>query len=165
MGHKTYTKRDVRAIKLGALNARVLLAISFPMLYSRLNATEISEVQFVLDAAAVNADIEDKYKTATRNAISGRIGSQVNYDQKVIARGDRILRTAMPLTEDDLHIRLDFKRFIAPDALLPQSNNPDELEYLTRVKHALETNGIWLNLSAHWYNTKEHAFNQDPRLF
>jgi hypothetical protein len=135
------------------------------MVYKRFTDSDISQVQYVLDAASVNADVEKQYNAAMKNAISSRIGNQVNYDQRIVARGDKIRRTAMRVTKNDYHIRLDFKRFIASDALLPQSNNPDELEYLTHVKHALETNGIWLNMESNWYDTKEHAFNQDKTRF
>lgn len=147
------------------MNARALLVFSFPMVFKRLSDFQIAQVQYVLDAAAINEDVQRRYDVAMRNAISSRIGNQVNLNPRVVARGDKINRERVWTTKDDLHIRLDFKQFIAPDALLPKSNNPDELEYLTKVKHALETYGIWLNLDTYWYNTKEHGLNQDPKLF
>ena len=71
-------------------------------------------------------------------------------------------------TKNSERIRLKAESLLAPDALRPTSDNPDEASYLLQVRSALEYHGVWLSVffnSSQIARTKYTAFNDPRRWF
>ena len=82
-------------------------------------------------------------------------------------RAYRIMATQIKASESDQHIRLDYKRLLTVDALKSVTDNPDEAEYMGRVRNTLESKGIWLRFDNELVRDPEDPSRWivDPRTF
>ena len=133
-----------RAIALKAADARGLLQKHLPYVLHVLTPAQLAQVQRVLDAEVVNPEVAKQANEVYRKSVTAQSGNLVLRDQKTVDRAYRIMATQIKASESDQHIRLDYKRLLTVDALTPVTDNPDEREYLGRVRNTLENKGIWL---------------------
>ena len=68
-------------------------------------------------------------------------------DAALDRRGDKIMKSYVPVREADKRILLDYKQLLAPDALKATTDNPDEAAYLERVRVTLEKRGVYLRFA------------------
>ena len=133
-----------RADALHADNAKALLwRSSLYFVLSRISVQQLHQIQRVLDAAVLDPEIQ----TAANNeyAKSARqYGSLVVRDPAAVQRAYQIMRGYIPVAASDKRIRLDYTALLGVGALTPQTDNPDEADYLDSVKRSLELSGVWL---------------------
>lgn len=156
-----------RAKALKAADARTLLKSSLPFLLQQMAPEHIQQVQKVMDAAVVNPVISKEADELYRRSVTHRIGTQVNRDPKMVRRAERVAQTMIPVTEKDKHIRLDFSKLLAHDALLPTTDNPDEVAYLSKIRQTLASKGVWLRIGQSPVRDPENPSRHiiDPRTF
>jgi hypothetical protein len=133
-----------RAIALKAADARTLLQKHLPYVLHVLTPAQLAQVQRVLDAEVVNPEVAKQANEVYRKSVTAQSGNLVLRDEKTVQRAYRIMATQIKASESDQHIRLDYRRLLTADALTPATDNPDETEYLGRVRNTLENKGIWL---------------------
>jgi len=133
-----------RAIALKAADARTLLQQHLPYVLTVITPAQLAQVQRVLDAEVVNPEVAKQANEVYRKSVTAQSGNLVLRDEKTVHRAYRIMASQIKASESDHHIRLDYKRLLTVDALRPVTDNPDEAEYLGRVRNTLENKGIWL---------------------
>lgn len=133
-----------RAIALKAADAKQLLQKHLPYVLRVITPAQLAQVQKVLDAEVVNPEIAKEANEIYRKSVVARSGNLVMRDQKLVDRSDRIMNKQLQVREADQHIRLNYRQLLTADALTPKTDNPDEAEYLQRVRNTLENKGIWL---------------------
>lgn len=156
-----------RAIALKAADARALLQKHLPYVLHVLTPAQLTQVQRVLDAEVVNPEVARQANEVYRKSVIAQSGSIVMRDEKTVNRAYRIMATQIKASESDQHIRLDYKRLLTADALKPATDNPDEAEYLGRVRNTLESKGIWLRFDNELVRDPEEPgrWIVDPRTF
>ncbi|MEQ1763661.1 MAG: hypothetical protein ABL984_10995 [Pyrinomonadaceae bacterium] len=156
-----------RAIGLKAADAKQLLQKHLPYILKVLTPAQLAQVQKVLDAEVVNPVIAKEANEVYRKSVIARSGNIVMRDQKLVDRSDRIQNTQIRVSEQDQHIRLNYKQLLTADALHPKTDNPDEVEYLQRVRATLESKGIWLRFDNALVPDPEGGgkWYVDPRTF
>lgn len=156
-----------RAIALKAADARALLQKHLPYVLHVLTPAQLAQVQRVLDAEVVNPEIAKQANEVYRKSVTAQSGNLVMRDQKTVDRAYRIMATQIKASESDHHIRLDYKRLLTVDALQPVTDNPDEREYLGRVRNTLESKGIWLRFDKQLVRDPDDPsrWMVDPRTF
>jgi hypothetical protein len=137
-------RRRRRASALKAADARALLEASLPFAMGHLDGGELDRMQRVLDAAVVNPAVRKEADDLYRRSVIAQSGSVVNRDPGMVRRADEMMENAVPVSEADKRIRLDFASLLSPDALTPRTDNPDEVAYLARVRATLAARGVWL---------------------
>ncbi|WP_269584176.1 hypothetical protein [Roseibium sp. Sym1] len=154
MGQNSRNRRKAR--ELGAPEAETLIA-TVPKLARLLSGDQVAQVQRVLDAAVLNPVYEDAYKKAMKAAVISRAGNLVLRDRAKERKARRILDKRVRVSKSDGYIRVDHNKMLTADALVPRTNNPDEADYLVRVRRTLDSQGIWLRLGQPW-----EAQGRDP---
>ena len=156
-----------RAVALKAADARVLLQKHLPYVLHVLTPAQLAQVQRVLDAEVVNPEIAKQANEVYRKSVTAQSGNLVVRDEKMVNRAYRIMASQIKASESDHHIRLDYKRLLTVDALAPVTDNPDEREYLGRVRNTLESKGIWLRFDKQLVRDPDDASRWivDPRTF
>jgi hypothetical protein len=145
-----------KAKKLGALDAEELIA-TVPYLARLLKKEQIAHFQKVLDAAVLNPMYQEQHRKALRNSVRAHAGKMVIYNEEKKDRAYKILHKRVKVAESDSYIRVDYNKMLTPDALQPRTNNPDEANYLAKVRHEVISKGIWLRLRQPW------GSGRDPR--
>ncbi|MEZ5584850.1 MAG: hypothetical protein R3F37_20650 [Candidatus Competibacteraceae bacterium] len=148
-----------KAKELGAPDAEALIA-TVPSLARLLSKNQVAQIQNVLDAAVLNPMYEEAYRKAMKASVISRAGNLVLRDRAKERRARRILDRRIRVSKDDQHIRVDYNKMLTPNALVPRTNNPDEADYLTKVRQILNTKGVWLRLSQP-YDVR----GRDPRVW
>ena len=133
-----------RAIALKAADARTLLQQHLPYVLTVMTPAQLAQVQRVLDAEVVNPEVAKQANEVYRKSVTAQSGNLVLRDEKTVQRAYRIMASQIKASESDHHIRLDYRRLLTADALRPVTDNPDEAEYLGRVRNTLQSKGIWL---------------------
>lgn len=155
-----------RAIALKAVDARTLLQTHLPYVLSVITPSQLAQIQRVLDAEVVNPEIVKEANDLYKKSLLGDYGSFVMRDEKMVKRSYRLLATRIWAEKNDHYIRLDYRRLLTADALRPVTDNPDEAEYLERVRNTLETKGIWLRFDKYLVRDPEdERWITDPRTF
>lgn len=156
-----------RAIALKAADARALLQKHLPYVLTVITPAQLAQMQRVLDAEVVNPEIAKKANEIYKNSITAQSGNLVLRNEKMVDRAYRLLATRIFVEKSDQHIRLDYRRLLTVDALRPITDNPDEAEYLGRVRNTLETKGIWLRFAKQNVRDPEDESRwiMDPRSF
>jgi hypothetical protein len=156
-----------RAIALKAADARTLLQKHLPYVLHVLTPAQLAQVQRVLDAEVVNPEVAKQANAVYRKSVTAQSGNLVVRDEKTVQRAYRIMATQIKASESDQHIRLDYKRLLTVDALKPVTDNPDEGEYMGRVRNTLESKGIWLRFDNALVRDPEDPSRWivDPRTF
>jgi len=134
-----------KARELGAPDVTELIA-TVPYLRRLLSKRQVAQLQRVIDAEFLNPVYVKEFKKAIEASVIGRGGNLVAYDPKKKRRAYRILDKRIKVSERDAFVRLDHKKMLTADALTPRTNNPDEADYLLRVRNILNTKGVWLRL-------------------
>ena len=132
-----------RAKSLNAATVESLFSSSLQFVLSKLTASQVQQIQRVLDAAVVDPVIKQEADALYQRALT-RYGSLVVEDQAMIRRSERVMQTYIWVKASDNRVRLDYKALLTSDALTPRTDNPDEAEYLERVRRMLESRGVWL---------------------
>jgi hypothetical protein len=156
-----------RAIALKAADARTLLQKHLPYVLTVLTPPQLAQVQRVLDAEVVNPEVAKQANDVYKKSVIAQSGAIVMRDEKMVNRAYRIMAGQIRASENDHHIRLDYKRLLTADALKPVTDNPDEAEYLGRVRNTLESKGIWLRFDKQLVRDPEDPSRWivDPRTF
>jgi hypothetical protein len=156
-----------RAIALKAADARALLQKHLPYVLHVLTPAQLAQVQRVLDAEVVNPEVAKQANEVYRKSVTAQSGNLVLRDERTVNRAYRIMATQIKASESDHHIRLDYRRLLTADALTPVTDNPDEAEYLGRVRNTLESKGIWLRFDKQLVHDPDDASRWivDPRTF
>ena len=156
-----------RAIALKAADARALLQKHLPYVLHVLTSAQLAQVQRVLDAEVVNPEVAKQANDVYRKSVTAQSGNLVLRDEKMVNRAYRIMASQIKASESDHHIRLDYSRLLTVDALTPVTDNPDEREYLGRVRNTLESKGIWLRFDKQLVRDPDDASRWivDPRTF
>ena len=144
-----------------------LLQKHLPYVLHVLTPAQLAQVQRVLDAEVVNPEVAKQANEVYRKSVTAQSGNLVLRDQKTVDRAYRIMATQIKASESDQHIRLDYKRLLTVDALTPVTDNPDEREYLGRVRNTLENKGIWLRFDNELVRDPDDSSRWivDPRTF
>src|SRR5262249_23245560 len=126
---------------------------------------QLGQVQKVLDAAVVNPVVEKEYQELMRKSIVAQSGRYANRDPDAVRLADKKLQETIPVGNFDMRIKLDFAKLLAPDALLPTTDNPDEAAYLRRVSLTLAQKGIWLLMNFKLVRRADDpsSWTRDPR--
>src|SRR6266496_1035307 len=156
-----------RAIALKAADAQVLLNSALPFVFRTMTSAQVQAVQKVLDAEVVNPEIYKQANDIYRKSVIAQSGDIVNRNQQMVERAYRLNATRIPAGEEDKHVRLDFKKLLRADALLPKTDNPDEAVYLSRVRNILSEKGVWLRFDHQSVRVPgDHgSWMIDPRTF
>lgn len=163
-----YRSRDKRAITLKGLDARTVISANLPRVLPIMTEAQIQQVQKVLDAAVINPEIEKEGNRLWDRSVTSQIGTQVNRDERIVRQANRIFQTKIFIDERDKRVRLSFEKLLAPGALSPQTDNPDEAAYLKKIHSALVSKGVWLWVTNKWYRDPSdysHTIMNDPRSF
>jgi hypothetical protein len=148
-----------KAKELGARDAEALIA-TVPSLAKLLSKQQIAQFQKVLDAAVLNPIYEEEHKKAFKDSVISRAGNLVLYDQTKKRKAYGILAKRVRVSKNDQYIRVDHHKMLTADALVPRTNNPDETDYLAKVRHILISKGVWLRLRQPW-----EPQGRDPRVW
>lgn len=156
-----------RARALKAADARALLQKHLPYVLTVITPAQLAQVQKVLDAEVVNPEVAKQANEVYRKSLIAQSGALELRNEKLVDRAYRIMASQIRVSENDQHIRLDYARLLTPDALRPVTDNPDEAEYLGRVRNTLETKGIWLRFDNPRVQDPENdrRWIVDPRAF
>ncbi|MFC6658644.1 hypothetical protein ACFQEX_25820 [Roseibium salinum] len=138
-----------KAKELGAPDAETLIE-TVPHLARLLSKDQVAQIQKVLDAAVLNPMYEDAYRKAMKAAVIARSGNLVLRDRAKERKAYRILDKRIRVSAGDGYIRVDHNKMLTADALVPRTNNPDEADYLVKVREILNSKGVWLRLSQPW---------------
>lgn len=133
-----------RAKALRVADARDLIKASLPFVLQNMTAAQIDQVQRVLDAYVVNPAVPKEVDELYRKSVIAESGGLVNRDPEMVRRAQRAENGMIPIKEADKHVRLDFAKLLAADALKPTTDNPDEAAYLIDVAGTLAQQGVWL---------------------
>ena len=126
-----------RAIELGAVALFDLLAkAGMGGLIVQLTASQIQQLQRYLDAAVIDPAVK-------REAAAVYRGSPEAQRQV-----DKIMREYIPVGQLDDTVRIDLSKALDRKALAPITDNPDEADYLEAVRKKLDSDGVWLRISA-----------------
>ena len=149
-----------KADDLGAPDAEELIA-SIPKLARLLSKGDVAKFQKVLDAAVLNPMYEEAYRKAMKKSVIARSGGMVLRDRTKERRARRILDKQITVNRSDLRVRVDHTKMLSADALVPRTDNPDEADYLIKVRQILSQRGVWLRLGQPW----EAQQGRDPTLW
>jgi hypothetical protein len=133
-----------RAKALKVADARDLFKASLPFVLQNMTAAQIDQVQRVLDAYVVNPAVQKEVDELYRKSVIAQSGGLVNRDPEMVRRAQRTENGMIRIKEADKHVRLDFAKLLAPNALKPTTDNPDEAAYLIDVAGSLAQQGVWL---------------------
>lgn len=111
---------------------------------------------------AIKQEVDALYQRALT-----RSGNLVVKDPAMIRRSERVMQTYIWVKESDKRVRLDYKALLTSDALTPRTDNPDEAEYLARVRRTLESRGVWLRFEKKYIRDPEDMSRRvlSPRYF
>ncbi|MCC6329127.1 MAG: hypothetical protein IT174_11460 [Acidobacteria bacterium] len=139
-----------RASELKAVDVREIIRASLPAVLPQLTLAHLDQLQRVLDAAVINADVQRKWEELDRQSIRGRLGNsnQNLRDPAGVAVRDKVLSQKVISGPGDNAIRLDLRKLLEPAALRPTSDNPDEAAYLLVIADVYEHLGVWLLLDS-----------------
>ena len=119
-------KQRQRAVALKAADARTLLQTSLPFVLEHMTGEQIQQVQKVLDAAVVNPEVQKEANDLYNKSIVSQSGPLTVRDPKKVRRAEQAMENFIPVAEADKRVRLDHKALLAPEALQPRTDNPDE---------------------------------------
>jgi hypothetical protein len=135
-----------KAAALGALDANKLIA-TIPGLAAALTPQHVKQIQLLLDAAVLDPVLQKEGDEIYRKSVTLQIGSQVNRDPKLVDRAQSFYDKMILPEKRDYHIRLDVNKLLSADALSPRTDNPDEVNYLAKVRNTIASKGIWLRIT------------------
>ncbi|MDM7922441.1 MAG: hypothetical protein QUS14_09080 [Pyrinomonadaceae bacterium] len=153
-----------KAAALGAVDAKELIA-TIPGLAAALSPAQVEHIQNLLDAAVLNPVLKKEADDLYRQSVTHQIGSQVNRDPEKVEKAQRVYDKMILVSEQDYHIRLDINKLLTADALTPRTDNPDEVNYLAKVRNTLAGRGIWLRVTQPYVRDVQDPSShvKDPR--
>ncbi len=161
----TRAEERKRATELKAVDVRTLIRTSLPDVAPQLTAAHIDQLQRILDAAVINADIEGKGAAIDRQSIRGKIVHSNQYLRNPVgvAQRDKVLAQKITIKPVENVVRLDLGKLLSPDALKTTSDNPDEAAYLLVVAEVFEHRGVWLVLDSSAAYVTQQMNPSDPK--
>ncbi len=145
-----------------------MLGEKLPYALARMSESQVDQIQKVFDASVVNPDVASEAAAIDKKSIIAQSGGYANRDPDLVEKADRVREQGLvPVDESDKRIRLDALALMAPDALTPRTDNPDETDYLGRVKSTLESRGVYLRIATKLVRDPEDPSHHiyDPRQF
>ena len=153
-----------RAKALGGATAReAILASPVAMVYFKMTAVQIGQMQRALDAVVLDPVISSEAKAAYQRGTKV-YGQIVTHDPAAVRRSDQIMRNYIPITATDKRIRLDYKQLIDAKALKPLSDNPDEYEYWAKIHKSLDSIGVWLRFEPKLVRDPDDRRSEERRV-
>ena len=143
-------------------------ARSSPYALARMSESQVDQIQKVFDASVVNPDVASEERRDRQEVDHRRVGRVRKSRSRLVEKADRVREQGLvPVDESDKRIRLDALALMAPDALTPRTDNPDETDYLGRVKATLESRGVYLRIATKLVRDPEDPSHHiyDPRQF
>lgn len=168
MGHSaqasSHDPRERGKALAAATVADVMVRNSLLQVLATMAAPDIKKMQRVLDAAVVDPLVKDE-ATALYNQSKRIYGELVVFDPVLRRKGDQAMRDYVVITDADKRIRIDYKRLLARDAFDPVTDNPDEVDYMAKVRATLEKRGVWLRFESKTVRSPEDRSRwiNDPR--
>jgi hypothetical protein len=150
-----------KAAALNAADAKTLLNRSLPAVLKILTPAQLEQAQRVMDAAVVNPVVKKEYEDLRKKSIRAQSGAVIMRDERIERQADKAWEMMIYTHPADYSIRLDFTKLLAPDAFVPETNNPDEQRFLQSVRNTLVESGVWLRIG----QPQVSAFVIDPRVF
>jgi hypothetical protein len=114
-----------------------------PALLAHLTREQLEQIQTVVDAAAINPGVRERYREAEQKAtkVYGELSVR---DEKLGRHADRIYDEFVLTDAGDKRIHLDAKLLFSEDLFKPTTDNPDEAAFLDGIRQWLEERGVWL---------------------
>ena len=155
------------AAALGAATiGEVLTTAGYATVLAQLTAGQHIQLQTYLDALVIDPVVQQEANDVLRKGT--KIYGQIVYtDPEARRRADKVMRAYVPLHQLDDCVRLQLTPLLDSKALVPTSDNPDELDYLDKVRKTLEYHGVWLRLSPKMVRDADDPSRwvKDPRHF
>ncbi len=161
-------RRRARASRLNAADARRLLGEKLPYALARMSESQVDQIQKVFDASVVNPEVRAEAAAIDKKSVIAESGGYANRDPDLVEKAERVREQGLvPVDESDKRVRLDALALLAPDALTPRTDNPDEGAYLARVKATFESRGVYLRVAGKLVRDPEDPSRHiiDPRQF
>jgi hypothetical protein len=155
------------AAALGAATiGEVLTTAGYASVLAQLTAAQHIQLQTYLDALVIDPLVQQEANDALRKGT--KIYGQIVYtDPEARRRADKVMRDYIPVHQLDDCVRLQLTPLLDSKALAPTSDNPDEADFLDKVRKTLEYRGVWLRLSPKMVRDTDDPSRwvKDPRHF
>jgi len=151
-----------RAQQLGAVEAKTLVG-TIAGLDRLLSARQMEQIQRVLDAAVLNPVLRKEADDAYKGSVIAQSGMVVNRDPAKVAQAQKLSERQIPVDKGDQRIKLDWHKLVRADDLSPRTNNPDEANYLIKVRNTLAAEGIWLRLGQPFDRSPDRKAAVNPK--
>ena len=136
-----------RAVSLQAATiGEVLTTAGFILVLNSLTPGQRQKLQRYLDAVVVDPVVRNEANALYRKGTT-TYGQLVVTDPAMKRRAQKVMGDYIPIDALDDSMRLTLARMLDDNAFEPQTDNPDEAEYLDRVRKTLEARGVWLRLA------------------
>lgn len=140
----------------------------FAFVYAQLDAGKRQQLQNWMDSLVVNPAVSLMADQIIRNGTYlsewGRI-----WMVKPSARrqAERMLADMIPVDRRDDRVQLDAKALLDAKAFALETDNPDEADYMQRVRGMLDRRGVWLRFATKWKRSSDDPsrLEKDARHF
>jgi hypothetical protein len=156
-----------RAVSLRAASVHEVLTLSgFSLLLRGLTAAQVRQLQRYLDAVVVDPVVQQEAEAWHRKA-TRYYGQLAVTDPVMQRRAETVMHDYITIGKFDDRVRLNVARLLAETAFAPETDNPDEADYLARVRKVLDARGVWLRLAPKLVRDAEDRSRWvvDPRHF
>jgi hypothetical protein len=160
-----YSRKRAVALRAATIG-EVLTTAGFSIILNKITAAQRHQLQRYLDATVVDPAVQNEANALYRKGTK-YYGQIVYTDPATKRRVERIMGDYIPIQNLDDCVRLDVKQLLDENAFTPTTDNPDEAEYLERVRRTLEARGVWLRLAPKLMRDPEDPSRwvTDPRRF
>jgi hypothetical protein len=160
-----YSRKRAVALQAATI-ADVLAAAGFSPILQKLTAAQRQQLQRYLDAAVVDPAVREEAQGWARKGTK-YYGQLTVVDPAMQRRADQAMADFIQVNKLDDCARLNLAQIIDGGALKPQTDNPDEADYLDRVHQTLDLRGVWLRLAPKLARDVDDPSSRvvDPRHF
>jgi hypothetical protein len=163
MGRSNY------AIVFGAASiTTVLEQAGFAPVLALLDAKQRMQLQRYLDSVAVNPNLKAMADDLISHGwITTYWGGRRIVDPKVQRKANKLLQESIPVHRGDDRVQLKIDDLLDAKAFQPTTDNPDEAEYMERVRYTLQHRGVWLRINSKFRRNAEDPsmLEKDPHHF
>lgn len=156
-----------RAVSLQAATiGEVLTTAGFILVLNQLTPGQRQKLQQYLDAVVVDPVVRNEANALYRKGTT-HYGELVVTDPAMKRRAQKVMGDYIPIDALDDSMRLNLTQLLDGKAFTPETDNPDEIDYLERVRKTLEARGVWLRLAPKLVRDIEDPSRwvTDPRHF
>lgn len=160
------TSRQRAAFLNAATVAEVLTNSGFSLVLHKLTASQRQQLQRYLDSVVVNPVVQQEANSWLRKGTK-RYGDIAYTDPAMMRRAEKAMHAYIATDKFDDRVRLNIAQLIDGNAFVPKTDNPDEADYLERVRKTLDARGVWLRLAPKLVRDAEDPSHwvSDPRNF